>query len=153
MSYDVLVIGSGTAGLFFARKMADQGYKVLVADKAPAEELGSRLAVFHIDKEMFGKLDVPMPVPGDADHVAQFDAGTYYPPFGQYMKRHDGKQNIVWAHYPFLLCKLKEFIVRLRAWCAEAGVDFLNEAAFTQLVYDQRGVAGAQFTKHGENIT
>jgi len=86
LNFDVLVIGSGTAGLYFARKMADQGYRVCVADKSPPEQLGSRLAVFHIDKETFETLGVPRPELGDPDYAAGFDAGTYYPPFGQYHK-------------------------------------------------------------------
>jgi len=151
--FDVLVIGSGTAGLFFARKMADQGYRVCVADKSPPKALGSRLAVFHIDKEMFHRMGVPRPEPGDPDHVAQFDAGTYYPPFGQYMKRHEPGQTIVRAHYPFLLCRLKEFIARLRAWCLEVGVVFLDEAQFTRLVYCKHGVRGAKFLCGSEEIT
>ena len=153
LHFDVLVVGSGTAGLYFARKMAEQGYAVCVADQSPPEALGSRLAVFHIDKETFGSLGVPRPEPGDPDHVAGFDAGTYYPPFGQYHKRHEPGQTIVWAHYPFLLCRLKEFIARLRAWCAEAGVTFLDEAAFRELVYCKHGVRGAKFTRGGEEIT
>jgi len=152
-SFDVLVIGSGTAGLYFARRMADQGYSVCVADKAPAEQLGSRLAVFHIDKEMFAKLGVPRPEPGDPDYVSEFDAGTYYPPYGQYHARHEPGQTIVWAHYPFLLCRLKEFVWRLRNWCGEAGVVFLDEAKFTELVYCKHGVRGAKFLHGGAEIT
>ncbi|NLA73390.1 MAG: FAD-binding protein, partial [Clostridiales bacterium] len=51
--YDVIVIGAGTAGSFFARKMAEQGYTVAVFDKLPEKEQGSRLGVFHTDKERF----------------------------------------------------------------------------------------------------
>ena len=153
MKYDVLVIGSGTAGCYFARKMAEQGYRVCVADAAPARSLGRRLELFHIDKDTFGPLGVPMPRPGDDDYISEFAAGTYYPPDGQYMKRDDGTEKIVYAEYPFLVCRLPRFIRRLRAWCAEAGVEFLDEAAFVDLVYCEHGVRGAKLLQGGEEKT
>jgi flavin-dependent dehydrogenase len=42
-SYDAIVIGAGSAGTYFAKLLAEQGYRVLVAEKDPKEKLGSRL--------------------------------------------------------------------------------------------------------------
>ena len=145
-AYDVLIIGSGSAGCFFARRMAERGYRVLVADAKPAERLGEKLDVFHIDKEMFTKLRIPMPRPGDGDYISEFAAGTYYTPFGQYNKRDEGTETIVYAQYPFLVCRLPEFTQRLRAWCAKAGVEFADETRFEEFLYDGRGVCGAELT-------
>ncbi|MDR2753063.1 MAG: FAD-dependent monooxygenase, partial [Oscillospiraceae bacterium] len=150
LEYDVLVIGSGTTGCYFARRMAEKGYKVCVAEAAKAETLGERLAVFHIDKEMFKKMDVPRPEPGDADYVSEFAAGTYYSPYGQYTRRNDPDETIIYAHYPFLVCKLPPFVQRLRAWCREAGVVFLDEAKCKGLLYCKHGVRGAALEHEGK---
>lgn len=58
-NFDVVVIGSGTAGCFFAHEMAEQGYSVCVIDKSPPEQLGQRLQIFHVDKLIFEKLGSP----------------------------------------------------------------------------------------------
>ena len=60
-NYAVIVVGAGTAGTYFAKRLAEQGYRVLVVEKAPKEKLGSRLDIFHIDKELFEKFGVPAP--------------------------------------------------------------------------------------------
>ncbi|MDR1464215.1 MAG: FAD-binding protein [Oscillospiraceae bacterium] len=149
---DVLVIGSGPAGCYFARRMAEQGYRVLVIDAAKAEDLGARLQIFHTDKERFDKMGVPQPRPGDPDYRAEFAAGSYYGPYGQYMKRNDGDQNIVLAQYPFLVCSLPPFLVRLRAWAKEAGAVFQDETALEDLLYNEQGVCGALVRRGNESL-
>ncbi|MDR0532188.1 MAG: NAD(P)/FAD-dependent oxidoreductase [Oscillospiraceae bacterium] len=143
-AYDVIVIGSGTAGCYFARRMAEQGYRTLVADALPPQRLGEQLPLFHVDKDMFAKLGVPMPRPGDPDYITEFEAGSYYSPFGQYKKRNDGTEIIVLADYPFLACNLPAFVRRLRTWCLEVGVEFADETRFEDFIYDRRGVCGAK---------
>ena len=151
---DVLVVGGCTTGCFFARKMAEQGYKVIVADALPADKIGGHLPVFHVDKPKFAELGIPCPAPGDADYLGEFPDGSYYPPSGQYMRRDDPSQTIVYADYPFLVCALPAFIQRLRAWCGEAGVEFLDETKFKDLIYCKHGVRGANLVgPDGETIT
>jgi choline dehydrogenase-like flavoprotein len=65
--YDVLVVGSGTAGIYFASKMAEYGYSVCVIDSLLEEKLGERLNIFHIDKVKFAEHGIPEPKPGDED--------------------------------------------------------------------------------------
>ena len=154
--YDVLVIGGSTTGCYFAHEMAVQGYKVAVADALPAGRIGGHLPVFHVDKPKFGELGIPRPEPGDPDYLGEFadGRGSYYPPSGQYMKRDDPSQRIIYADYPFLVCALPPFIQRLRAWCAEAGVEFLDETKFLNLIYCKHGVRGAHLTgPGGEAVT
>ena len=153
MHCDVLVIGGSTTGCFFARKMAGQGYKVIVADALPADKIGGHLPVFHIDKPKFDELGIPRPVPGDEDYLGEFAAGSYYPPSGQFADRDDPSKKVVYADYPFLVCALPAFIRRMRAWCGEAGVEFLDETKFSSLIYCKHGVRGANLTgPDGENI-
>ena len=107
--YDVIVIGAGTAGSFFARKMAEQGYTVAVFDKLPEKEQGSRLGVFHTDKERFAPYGVPEPKSGDEDYLGIFEYGITKSAFDNYPKR---------ADYPFLILHFAPFLKRLRNWAA-----------------------------------
>ena len=152
---DVLVVGGSTAGCYFAHGMAAQGYRVVVADALPAGRIGEHLPVFHADQPKFEELGIPRPAPGDPDYLGEFAGGrgSYYPPSGQYMKRGDPAQTIVYADYPFLVCSLPPFIQRLRAWCEEVGVEFLDETKFSSLIYCKHGVRGAVLTSNGEDLT
>ncbi|MEW5784265.1 MAG: NAD(P)-binding protein [Bacillota bacterium] len=85
--YDLIVVGAGTAGTYFAKLMAEQGYKVLVAEKADQAKLGSRLDIFHIDKEAFEKFGVPAPSTADEDYVSEFEYGISKSAFDRYPKR------------------------------------------------------------------
>jgi len=152
---DVLVIGGSTTGCYFAHEMAARGYHVIVADALPAEKIGGHLPVFHVDSPKFDELGIPRPAPGDPDYLGEFadGKGSYYPPSGQYMKRDDPSRKIVYADYPILVCSLPPFIRRMRAWCSEVGVEFLDETKFTDLVYCRHGVRGANLTGPGGDIT
>lgn len=151
--YDVIVVGSGTAGCYFAHEMSKQGYSVCVVDREPEEKLGERLQIFHIDREMFGKMGVPRPEPGDPDYRNEFQAGTYYSPFGRYHRRNDGTQTIVRAEYPFLVCSLPPFLRRLRSWCREAGVTFYDETEFLDLLTNETGgVVGICALQNGAQV-
>ncbi|MDR3345071.1 MAG: FAD-dependent monooxygenase [Oscillospiraceae bacterium] len=127
-NYDVAVIGAGTAGILFARRMAEQGCSVAVFDKLSEERQGERLGVFHTDLEHFEPYGVPIPQPGDEDWVGRFDYGITKSAFDHYPKR---------ADYPFLILKFKPFLKRLRNWAAETGkVSFFFGAKFDDFIRD-----------------
>jgi heterodisulfide reductase subunit A-like polyferredoxin len=69
---DVLVVGGCSAGLFFAERMAKQGYKTLVIEKDPADKLAKRYDIFHLAKQTFERFAVPIPQQGDSDFVQIF---------------------------------------------------------------------------------
>jgi len=141
-SCDVLVIGAGTAGILFARKMAEQGYKVRVFDRLPEERQGERLGVFHTDLERFAPYGAPVPQPGDEDYVSRFDFGITKSAFDNYPKRTD---------YPFLVLRFRPFLKRLRAWAAEKGVEFVFDAAFEDFLRGGKGeIRGAVIEIAGE---
>jgi len=141
-NYDVLVIGAGTAGILFARKMAEQGYSALVIDQLPEERQGERLGVFHTDLERFAPYGAPEPRPGDEDYVGRFDFGITKSAFDHYPKRTD---------YPFLVLRFKPFLKRLRSWAAEKGVEFAFNAAFEDFARGENGgIRGAAVNIDGE---
>ena len=141
-NYDVLVIGAGTAGIMFARKMAEQGYKVCVFDCLPEERQGERLGVLHTDLERFAPYGAPVPQPGDEDYVGRFDFGITKSAFDHYPKRTD---------YPFLVLRFRPFLKRLRGWAAEKGVEFVFGATFEDFKRNEKGeIHGAVVNIAGE---
>lgn len=143
-SYDVLVIGAGTAGILFASKMAEQGYSVVVFDKLSEEKQGARLGVFHTDKERFAPYGIPEPKPGDEDYVGVFEYGITKSAFDNYPKQ---------ADYPFLVLRFAPFLKRLRNWSMTKGVEYYFNAEFIDFYYDKGKINGAVLVIDGKKTT
>ncbi len=139
--YDIVVVGAGTAGTYFAKRMAEQGYSVLVVDKTKEENLGNRLEIFHIDEELFERFGVPRPTPGDEDYVTLFKYGLARSPFDRYEKRTD---------YPFLVMQLPLFLKRLTTWATTFGVEFAFETSFSELVFENGKICGVRLSQEGK---
>jgi len=132
-SYDVIVVGAGTAGAYFAKKMAQTGYSVLVIDAHSEKMLGQRLDIFHIDEDYFEKHGVPKPKKGDADYVSKFEKAYSHSAFGNHPKVTD---------YPFIVMKLPLFLHRLKSWAEESGVEYSLSTKFLDLVYEDKKIVG-----------
>ncbi|MDR2090747.1 MAG: FAD-dependent monooxygenase [Clostridiales bacterium] len=153
-NYDVLVVGAGTAGIYFAREMASKGYSVCVIDAMPAKKLGEKLPIFHCDSERFPVFGIPEPKPGDDEYIGMFESGTYYSPFSQYLKRNDGTECIKRADYPFYALRLPEFIKRQIGQAEAAGAEFYYETPFSDLTFGADGrINGAKVKFNGKEKT
>lgn len=144
MNCDILIIGSCTAGLYFAKRMAEQGYSVLVVDKDKRENLGKRLAIFHMDLGELERYGAPKPEINDIDYVHQFDYSASRSALGRWRKRHE--------HTVYVM-KLPEYIQRLTDWAESYGAQFMYETSFEDLILDSNGaVKGAKLFKNGKSI-
>lgn len=140
--YDILVIGAGSAGTYYAKRMAELGLSVLVVEKSKKEDLGKRLTVFHIDKELFKRFNVPEPKEGDEDYLTLFEYGYSRSAYDNYEKSTD---------YPFLVMKLPLFLKRLTAWAESFGVEYSFDSQFIDFIYDEKGkISGAQILTAGK---
>ena len=140
-AYDVVIVGAGTCGTYFAKRMADAGFSVLVIDKTPEADLGKRLDIFHIDEELFERFGVPRPKAGDEDYVTLFEYGITMSGYGRYPKRTD---------YPFLVMQLPLFMKRLVKWARENKVEYSFETEFNDFIFDDKGrISGVRVTKDG----
>jgi 2-polyprenyl-6-methoxyphenol hydroxylase-like FAD-dependent oxidoreductase len=72
ISVDVLVIGSCSAGLYFAGCMAQQGYKVLVCERDMEKDNGAQYDIIHLGREHFKHFGLHEPQEGDPEYVARF---------------------------------------------------------------------------------
>ena len=143
MKYDIVVIGACTAGVYFAKRMAEQGYSVLVAETCKKEDCGKRLEIFHMDFEEMERYHVPKPEKGD-DFVHSFDFSASRSALGKWEKYHE--------HTVYVM-KLPNYIQRLIRWAEEYGVEFSFESTFEKLLFAPGGaVCGAVLQKNGEQM-
>ncbi len=134
---DILVIGAGPAGLFFAWKMAARGFSVHVMERDAYEKIGHRLDSFHIDSEKFAEFGVPPPEADSKELITIFETGVNKSPYGHHPKS---------VHYPFHVMRLTPFLHRLVDYCKEQGVTFSFETAFSEFIFeakDEKNIIGA----------
>lgn len=142
--YDVLVVGASTTGCWFANKMAEQGFKVLVIEKEEPENVSRAYDIFHMSKAEMEQFDLE--IPDESSPVREFCFGhsTMYSPYGNHGK--PGAENpVVGLH--------KHDYIMLMADCAKKnGAEIVYGASFTDLIFDDRQrVIGAKYkTADGE---
>lgn len=50
---DVVVVGAGSSGCYFAWRLGQAGYRTIVLEKQPLEQVGQRIDIFHMDEVRF----------------------------------------------------------------------------------------------------
>jgi digeranylgeranylglycerophospholipid reductase len=137
---DILIIGAGTAGIYFGLQMAKKGHSVIIAEKDTRSEVGKRLDVFHLDSDKFSEFDIPLPDEADPDYCRVLLQGTSYSPYGQFPKI---------VKYPFHVMRLPQFIQRLMKMAEGEGVRFLFNTPFLKFCFEENHIIGAHFEIDG----
>lgn len=136
--YDILVVGGSTTGSWFAKKMAEKGYKVLMIEKEDKKNISRAYDIFHMTKAEMEEFGLTIPSPKDKDFGFTFDGSPVMSPFGNYAK--SGKPNTVVG------CHKHDYILRMHEEAKKAGAKIVCGAAFTDLIYDEKGkVIGAKY--------
>ncbi len=134
--YDILVVGGSTTGSWFARKMAEKGYKVLMLEKNEKKNISREYDIFHMSKKEMEQFGLEIPGPGDKEFGFTFEGSPVMSPFGNYAK--SGKPATVVGMHKH------EYILFMHEKAKEAGVRIACGAEFTKLVFDENGkVKGA----------
>ena len=138
--FDVLIVGAASAGSFLARKLAENGHRVLVLEQQAKETLGRRLDIFHVAKADFARFSLPQPEEAD-DFAFEFSGGRTFSAFDRYPKRNEGA--VVGMH-------LHRYIARLNQWARDAGAEIRYQARFVDFRYENGRIAGAVYEQDGQ---
>lgn len=144
-NYDIVVVGASTAGSYYARRMAERGFSVLVIDKSKRETISPAYDIFHMGKEEMERFKLPPVKKGDGIYAFEFVDSSMYSAFGNHPK--PSPNPVVGMHK-------HDYIVYMNDWATEAGAEILYETSFAGLLYDENGkINGVEYeTKDGEKV-
>ena len=141
--YDVFVVGASTTGCWFARKMAEQGFKVLVIDKNEPDSISREYDVFHMGKADMEKFDLFVPEEGNPLREFCFAHSTMASPYGNYPK--------ACAEAPVIGLHKHDYIMDMAERAKKAGAEIVYGASFSDFIYENNRIVGAKYkTAKGE---
>ena len=142
--YDVLIVGGSTTGCWFAEKMAEKGFKVLVIEKQMPDDVSRSYDIFHMgeaEMERFGldTLDENNPV-----REFRFESSPMISPYGTYYKK-GGYSPVIGFHK-------HDYIMLMAEKAKQKGAEIIYGAEFIDFAYDANGkISGAKYvTADGE---
>ena len=141
--YDVVIVGAGTAGIYFGWQMAKKSHSVLIIEKDSREDIGKRLDIFHIDSIRFKQFNILPPNEGTPELIAVHEEGQAHSPDGTISKT---------LKYPFHVMRLPEFIQRLITFSELDRVDFEYNCTFKDFIFDKDRIIGVIAEKDGKKI-
>ena len=143
-NYDIVIVGASTAGSYFARRMAERGFSVLVIDKSAREVISPDYDIFHMGKDEMEKFKLPPVKKGDGIFAFEFEDSALYSVYGNYPKP---------SCSPVVGMHKHDYIVYMNDWATEAGAEIVYKATFSNLLYDENGkINGVEFEKDGEKV-
>lgn len=145
---DVIVVGAGTAGTFFAWRAAQAGFKVIVLEARAQEEMGQSIDVIHMDQSAFAEFDVPEPQPPELIHLET--VGVLWSPDRKITDK---------VEHPFYVVNMPALYQRLHGYARQSGVEIIEYARVDGVIIENgylTGVSGEiknePFTAHGRLV-
>lgn len=143
--YDIVIVGASTAGSYFAKRMSEKGFSVLMIDKSSKERISPDYDIFHMGKNEMEQFGLPEVRKGDGIYAFDFSEQYMYSAFGGHPK--PSPTHVIGMHK-------HDYIVRMNEWAEESGAQIVYEASFVECVYDESGkICGVTYEKNGEKIT
>lgn len=135
---DVLVIGAGTAGCYFAWQLGKVGYKVHILECKTLTNLGKNIEIFHMDKIRFDEFGIPHPTNDELIH--EEPGGYNWSPDLKTMHH---------VHYPFYVMHMPSFIQRVQTYAREAGATILEHAKVNGVIIENGTLKGVTVEMDG----
>jgi flavin-dependent dehydrogenase len=128
---DIVVVGAGTAGTYFAWQAAKAGYKVTLLEARPLDVMGQNIEVIHMDQSAFAEFGVPEPLPPELIHLET--TGVMWSP--------DRKITDTVEH-PFYVLNMPALYKRLHGYAEQGGVEIIDRADVTNVIIENGSLCG-----------
>lgn len=138
---DVIVVGAGSAGCYFAWQMAKNGFSVIILESKKFADLGKQIEIFHMDKVRFDQFDIPHPRGDELLHTE--DVGYTWSPDLKI------KQPV---KYTFYVMHMPSFMQRIQSYARKAGARLVENASVNKLLMDKGTVVGVSGKLNGADF-
>ena len=128
---DIVVVGAGTAGTYFAWQAAREGVRVLLLEARALDGLGTNIEVIHMDQGAFAEFGVPEPQPPELIHLET--TGVMWAPDRSLTDK---------VEHPFYVLNMPSFLERLHGYALQSGVELIGNANVTDLIFEEDTLCG-----------
>ena len=136
---DIVVIGAGTAGTYFAWQAAQEGVKVILLEARSLDVLGTNIEVIHMDQSAFAEFGVPEPQPPELIHLET--VGVMWAPDRSITDK---------VEHPFYVLNMPALFNRLHGYAAQSGVEIIENANVTDLIIENDTLCGVSGEMKGK---
>lgn len=124
---DCLIVGSGTAGIYLANRLAERGYKVLVVEKDSSDKVSSRLDILHLAYDCYEKYGIPAPDKSSDEFEHHFLYSYTSSALDSYRKKN--YHNVYAIHLPLMNKRMRDI-------ASNNGVEFKYSTSFIKSIFD-----------------
>ncbi|MCR5484627.1 MAG: FAD-dependent oxidoreductase [Clostridiales bacterium] len=140
--YDIIIIGAATSGSYFAKKMAEKGFKVVMLEEKDETKLGTKMDIFHVSESDFKKFDIPSVRDGDPSKAFHFTDNHYSSPSDKYMIKQ--RSDVVGLHLPeYTALMLKAALMK--------GAEVVFNARFQSFIFKNGKISGVEYS-NGDGV-
>ncbi len=142
--YDVLVVGASTTGCWFAEKMAEKGFNVLVIEKEKSDDVSRAYDIFHMGEGDMEQFDLVVPGKDNPIREFRFERSNMVSPYG--------KTKIPGGYSPVIGMHKHDYIMFMAGLAEKKGAKIIYDAPFVDFIYNKLGkIIGAKYkTEDGE---
>ncbi len=138
---DVIVVGAGTTGAYFAWRLGQAGFLTVVLEKKRLLDLGQDIDIFHMDEVRFEQFGLAPPK-GD-ELLGHHPTGLAWSPDLQVRNE---------VPYPFYVMSKPAFHRRLLRNAIEARAEILEEVTVVEPIIEEGTLTGVRAEAGGEAL-
>ena len=140
LNYDVIIIGAGLSGTYFAKKLVKNNFKVLLLEKSSDVTVGKKIDLFLINDGEFIRHDLHRPVAGDPEFAMEFGSNALASIDNS--KKIDFQSHIMGVHFDKYLRYLHKEVL-------DTGLAEIRfEAQFKDFIYEDDKIVGVKYSKN-----
>jgi electron-transferring-flavoprotein dehydrogenase len=138
---DVVVVGAGTSGCYFAWRMGQAGFQTIVLEKLQLDQVGQAIDIFHMDEVRFDQFGLEHP--SGEELLGHHATGLAWSPDLEVQNEVD---------YAFYVMHKSSFHRRMHSLARESGGEILEQVEVQGPIIEDGYVVGVQAMRDGQPL-